>query len=301
MYYLVHTCVQGYCAPACLNGDRFRNACGIPHRIHVICGIVCCGKFISTFVPTVVVGTVRRYRFNTYLFPTVDCTIKNYVEKRRPVRYVELLGCLEEVHGVRGKRSLDSGLDAGVEDGYIRAVPVGSRRGYVPTPLGVIDDALFFNVVMDYEAYGASALPELLTALRSHMLIDLIQRISMTAMRMFIEEDIFKLNKEDKEKLQVLLPWVESYSELERVDLLGAWLTLKALAGLVEEGGFGPRECEAMYDFLQMYTFHTVGGLVGPRIVSSSIRNERFRSWAIAITHANFLFLLTAFRNKGTK
>ena len=252
-------------------------------------------------MPTVVVGTVRRYRFNTYLFPTVDCTIKNYVEKRRPVKYVELLKCLEGVHGIRGKRSLDSGLDAGVEDGYIRAVPVGGRRGYVPTPLGVVDDALFFNVVMDYEAYGASALPELLTALRSHMLIDLIQRISMTVMRMFIEEDVFKLNKEDREKLQVLLPWVESYPELERVDLLGAWLTLKALADLVDEGDFGPRECEAMYNFLLMYTFHAVGGLVGPRIVSSSIRNERFRSWATAITHANFLFLLTAFRNKGTK
>jgi hypothetical protein len=251
------------------------------------------------------VSTARKYRFNTYLFPTVDCVITVYTKNGRPARYVELLGCLEEEHGIRGKRSLDSGLDAGVEDGYIRVVPVGGRRGYVPTPLGVIDNALVnhhLDVIMDfYVNYGREALPELLTALKNYMLIDLIQRVSITMLRMFTIKNIFKLGEHDREELRSLLPLMSMHLRLKQDDLFGAWLTLKALAGLMREQDLGPRECREMNNFLKIYTLYIVNGFIGPYMVSLSIRNERFRSWASAITYLNYLFLHSAFRNKGTE
>ncbi len=249
-------------------------------------------------------STARKYRFNTYLFPTVDCVITVYTKNGRPARYVELLGCLEEEHGIRGKRSLDSGLDAGVEDGYIRVVPVGGRRGYVPTPLGVIDNALVnhhLDVIMSLTKYGREALPELLTALRNYMLIDLIQRVSITMLRVFMIKDVFKLNKRDREEMGTFFPSMEMYPKLERYNLFGAWLTLKALAGLMREQDLGPRECREMNNFLKIYTLYVVNGFIGPYMISLSIRNKRFRSWASAITYLNYLFLHSAFRNKGTE
>jgi len=249
---------------------------------------------------TVVVSTVRKYRFNTYLFPTVDCVITVYTKNERPARYVELLGCLEEEHGIRGKRSLDSGLDAGVEDGYIRVVPVGGRRGYVPTPLGVIDNALVdrnLDIVMSFRKYGREALPELLTVLKNYMLIDLIQRVSITMLMMFTIEDVFKLNKRDREEMSTFFPWMEMYPKLERYNLFGAWLTLKALAGLMREEDLGPRECRKMNNFLKAYTLYVVNGFIGPYMVSFNIRNKRFKSWASAITDLNYLFLHSAFHN----
>jgi hypothetical protein len=250
------------------------------------------------------VSTARKYRFNTYLFPTVDCVITVYTKNGRPARYVELLGCLEEEHGIRGKRSLDSGLDAGVEDGYIRVVPVGGRRGYVPTPLGVIDNALVnhhLDVIMSLTKYGREALPELLTALRNYMLIDLIQRVSITMLRVFMIKDVFKLNKRDREEMGTFFPSMEMYPKLERYNLFGAWLTLKALAGLMREQDLGPRECMAMREFLMNHSLYLVNGFIGPYMVSIILSSKRFRSWASAITYLNYLFLHSAFRNKGTE
>jgi len=246
-----------------------------------------------------------KYRFNRYLFPFVDCTITLYAESGEPVPISDIADCMRDYHGITGVRNVYEGRDAALEDGYIRVVPVGGRRGYVPTPLGVIDNALVnhhLDVIMDfYVNYGREALPELLTALRNYLLIDLIQRVSITMLRMFTIKDIFKLGEHDREELRSLLPLMSMHLRLKQDDLFGAWLTLKALAGLMREQDLGPRECREMNNFLKIYTLYIVNGFIGPYMISLSIRNKRFKSWASAITYLNYLFLHSAFRNKGTE
>jgi len=246
-----------------------------------------------------------KYRFNRYLFPFVDCTITLYAESGEPVPISDIADCMRDYHGITGVRNVYEGRDAALENGYIRAVPVGGRRGYVPTPLGIIDNASVnhhLDVIMDfYVNYGREALPELLTALRNYMLIDLIQRVSITMLRVFTIKDVFKLNKRDREEMGTFFPSMEMYPKLEQYNLFGAWLTLKALAGLMREQDLGPRECREMNNFLKVYTLYIVNGFIGPYMISLSIRNKRFKSWASAITYLNYLFLHSAFRNKGTE
>jgi len=259
-------------------------------------------------VNSIAMGVEERrtnYRFNRYLFPFVDCTITLYAESGEPVPISDIADCMRDYHGITGVRNVYEGRDAALENGYIRAVPVGGRRGYVPTPLGVIDNALVnhhLDVIMDfYVNYGREALPELLTALRNYLLIDLIQRVSITMLRMFTIKDIFKLGEHDREELRSLLPLMSMHLRLKQDDLFGAWLTLKALAGLMREQDLGPRECMAMREFLMNHSLYLVNGFIGPYMISLSIRNKRFRSWASAITYLNYLFLHSAFRNKGTE
>jgi len=125
-------------------------------------------------MPTVVVSTVRKYRFNTYLFPTVDCVIEVYAKNGRPAKYVELLRCLEEEHGIRGKRSLDGGLDAGIKNDYIKAVPMGGRSGYEPTTNGVVDTALYLALKEKLNDAIDNLSPDLLAHLLECLRISLV-------------------------------------------------------------------------------------------------------------------------------
>ncbi|MDT7970669.1 MAG: hypothetical protein RQ842_08870, partial [Vulcanisaeta sp.] len=122
-------------------------------------------------------STVRKYKFNTYLFPTVDCVITVYAKNGRPAKYVELLRCIEEVHGIRGKRSLDSGLDAGIKDGYIETVPVGRRTRYVPTAEGVVHTALYLALRDTAGDVPPHAFPYLIECLRTSLVTILIPKI----------------------------------------------------------------------------------------------------------------------------
>jgi hypothetical protein len=176
---------------------------------------------------TVVVSTVRKYRFNTYLFPTVDCVVEVYAKNGRPARYVELLRCLEEEHGIRGKRSLDSGLDAGVEDGYIEAVPVGGRRGYIPTAEGVVHTAIYIALRDVMDDVPSHALPYLIECARSSLVLALIPQLTQ--------------GMPDHELFRFLLKQLDnalskSGSKLGLLDMrtvmLGYYVALKMLAGI---------------------------------------------------------------------
>jgi hypothetical protein len=194
-------------------------------------------------MPTVVVSTVRKYRFNTYLFPTVDCVIEVYAKNGRPARYVELLGCLEEEHGIRGKRSLDSGLDAGVEDGYIRVVPVGGRRGYVSTAEGIVHTAIYLalrDIVGDVPPH---ALPFLIECVRSSLITILIPRLTPGTLehchlvRYLMNELEFVLAFGEQGKLVNL---EVGFSEQGRRIMFELFVALKMLAG-IEVMGLEPR------------------------------------------------------------
>jgi hypothetical protein len=175
---------------------------------------------------TVVVGTARKYRFNTYLFPTVDCVIEVYAKSGRPARYVELLKCLEEEHGIRGKRSLDSGLGAGIENDYIKAVPVGGRSGYEPRTNGVVHTAIYMalrDVIGDVPPH---MLPHLIECVRTSLVLALVPQLTQ--------------GMPDHELFRFLLKRFDnalgkSGSELKLLDMrnvmLGYYIALKMLAG----------------------------------------------------------------------
>jgi hypothetical protein len=209
----------------------------------VICGIICCGKFISTFVPTVVVSTVRKYRFNTYLFPTVDCVITVYAENGRPARYVELLKCLEEVHGIHGKRSLDSGLDAGIKDGYIEAVPMGGRRGYIPTPEGVVHTAIYIALRDVIDDVPSHAFPFLIECVRASLVTVLVPRLTLGTpehhylVRYLINELEFILTFGEQGELVDL---EVGFTEQGRRIMFELFVALKMLAG-IKVMGLEPR------------------------------------------------------------
>ncbi len=83
---------------------------------------------------------------NKYVLPTTECVVAKYAKLNRPADFSGLLRCLEDFHWIRGKRSLDIGLRTGIENGFIREVWVGRRRGYVPTMEGVVYAGIYFGL-----------------------------------------------------------------------------------------------------------------------------------------------------------
>jgi hypothetical protein len=189
------------------------------------------------------VGTARKYRFNTYLFPTVDCVIEVYAKNGRPAKYVELLRCLEEEHAIRGKRSLDSGLDAGIKDGYIETVPVGRRTRYVPTAEGVVHTAIYLALRDAIGDVPPHALPFLIECARASLVTVLVPRLTPGTpehyylVRYLINELEFTLTFGEQGELVDL---EVGLSEHGRRVMFELFVALKMLAG-IDVMGLEPR------------------------------------------------------------
>jgi hypothetical protein len=116
-------------------------------------------------------------RLNKYVFPTTDCVVAKYAKLGRPADFSGLLKCLEDFHWIRGKRSLDIGLRVGVENGFIREVFVGRRRGYVPTMEGVVYTGVYFGLEKAKLTFPTDVLPCLLNILRNFLMLKIAFRL----------------------------------------------------------------------------------------------------------------------------
>jgi len=86
----------------------------------------------------------RRFRFNKYMFPFIDCVIRIYADSGGPIPIKSIIECMKERHGIRGVRNIYEGRDAAVDNGYITEVHVTPKRYYyVPTLIGTIDTGIY--------------------------------------------------------------------------------------------------------------------------------------------------------------
>jgi len=102
----------------------------------IVTGVMCAGR--------------RRFRFNKYMFPFIDCVIRIYADSGGPIPISSIIECMKEHHGIRGVRNIYEGRDAAVDNGYIIEVHVKGNRGYtskryyyVPTLIGTIDAGIY--------------------------------------------------------------------------------------------------------------------------------------------------------------
>jgi hypothetical protein len=116
-------------------------------------------------------------RLNKYVFPTTDCVVAKYAKLGRPADFSGLLRCLEDFHWIRGKRSLDIGLSVGIENGFIREVWVGRRRGYVPSMEGVVYTGIYFGLEKAKVTFPTDVLPCLLNILRNFLMLKVAFRL----------------------------------------------------------------------------------------------------------------------------
>ena len=91
------------------------------------------------------------FRFNKYLYPTVECIVKMHAELGgEPVPVSSILECMRG-GGYSGIRNIYYGLEAAVQDGYVVVEYSkngrGKRRLYVPTLLGAVDAGIYRAVV----------------------------------------------------------------------------------------------------------------------------------------------------------
>jgi len=87
------------------------------------------------------------FRFNRYLYPTVECIVKRHAELNgEPVPISSILECMRG-EGYSGVRNIYYGLEASIQDGYVVVEYSkdgrGKRRLYVPTLLGAVDAGIY--------------------------------------------------------------------------------------------------------------------------------------------------------------
>jgi hypothetical protein len=87
------------------------------------------------------------FRFNKYLYPTVECIVKMHAELGgEPVPVSSILECMRG-EGYSGIRNIYYGLEASIQDGYVVVEYSkdgrGKRRLYVPTLLGAVDAGIY--------------------------------------------------------------------------------------------------------------------------------------------------------------
>jgi len=103
------------------------------------------------------------FRFNRYLYPTVECIIKRHAElDGEPVPVSSILECMRG-NGYSGIRNIYYGLEASIQNGYITVEYSkdgrGERRLYVPTLLGAVDAGIY-KAVAEALYSGDSPSPE---------------------------------------------------------------------------------------------------------------------------------------------
>jgi len=103
------------------------------------------------------------FRFNKYLYPTVECVIKRHAELGgEPVPVGSILECMRG-EGYSGVRNIYYGLEASIQDGYVVVEYSkdgrGKRRLYVPTLLGAVDAGIY-RAVAEALYSGESPSPE---------------------------------------------------------------------------------------------------------------------------------------------
>ena len=184
-----------------------------------------------------------KYRFNKYLFPFVDCTITLYAELGEPVPISDIADCMRDNHGITGVRNVYEGRDAALEDGYIRAVPVGGRRGYVPTAEGIVHTAIYLalrDIVGDVPPH---ALPFLIECVRTSLITILIPRLTPGTlehyylMRYLMDEIEFTLTLGGQGEV---LDFQVGFTEHGRRIMFELFVALKMLAG-IKVMGLEPR------------------------------------------------------------
>jgi hypothetical protein len=210
-------------------------------------------------------------RLNKYVFPTTDCVVVKYAKLGRPADFSGLLRCLEDFHWIRGKRSLDIGLSVGVENGFIREVFVGRRRGYVPTMEGVVYAGIYFGLEKAKVTFPTDVLPCLLNILRNFLMLKVAFRLYEVHddSRLFVPQVTDEVVGRVKEVLgrygvgegdarnvvYIVMAHVhkqlleselyKKYEDYGRRDLLIDLVALKALAG-VEVRGLAPEGFKAV-------------------------------------------------------
>ena len=103
------------------------------------------------------------FRFNKYLYPTVECIVKRHAELNgEPVPVGSILECMRG-NGYSGVRNIYYGLEAAIQDGYVVVEYSkggrGKRRLYVPTLLGAVDAGIY-RAVSGVLYSGESPSPE---------------------------------------------------------------------------------------------------------------------------------------------
>jgi len=107
------------------------------------------------------------FRFNRYLYPTVECIVKMHAELGGgPVPVSSILECMRG-EGYSGIRNIYYGLEASIQDGYVIVEYSkngrGKRRLYVPTLLGAVDAGIY-RAVVEALYSGESPSPEVVRA-----------------------------------------------------------------------------------------------------------------------------------------